>query len=187
MPDLKQTIQPEVEVDRTLTTSPAQPEQLKSLLVWRAPSRLFKKRDREFFSTLIAIAFLIGVILFFIKEWFAIVVLVAFAFLSYIYSTVEPEEIDYEITNRGINVHGTSYFWEEMGRFWFDEKMKQQVLYIERPVAFPYRLVILLGKQDPKKITEILTKYLLQEQPEKTWTEKAGSWLSEKVPLEKEN
>lgn len=188
MPEAKKPVSESTAPESTLKEQmPVVPEQFKSLLAWRAPSRLFKKRDKEFFSTLIAIAFLIGVILFFIKEWFAIIVLVAFAFLAYVYSTIEPEEIDYEITNKGIKIHDQSYFWEEMGRFWFDEKMGKQILYVERPVAFPFRLVIPLGNQDPKKVSAFLAKYLLQEQPEKTWTEKAGVWLSEKVPLEKES
>ncbi len=40
-----------------------QPQPLKVLMVWQAPARLYKTRDKEFYSTLGAIAFLIAVIL----------------------------------------------------------------------------------------------------------------------------
>lgn len=163
------------------------PEPLKVLFAWRAPSRLFKTRDKEFFSTLAAIAFLLGVILFFLKEWFAIVVMAALAFLAYVFSTVRPDEVEYQITNRGLVVHGQSFFWPELGRFWFEEKLKQRVMYVERPLAFPYRLVVPLGQTDAEKVKKFLTDYLLFEQPERTWMENAGEWLSKKVPLEKES
>ena len=162
-----------------------QPQPLKVLMVWQAPARLYKTRDKEFYSTLGAIAFLIAVILLFIKEWFAIVLVISIAFLAYVFATIKPEKIEYQLTSRGVTVAGNTYFFGELGRFWFEEKMKQKILLIERPVAFPYRLTIPLGQVDPKKIKEILAKYLPFEQPERTWLENAGEWLAKKVPLEK--
>ena len=162
-----------------------QPQPLKVLMVWQAPARLYKTRDKEFYSTLGAIAFLIAVILLFIKEWFAIVLVISVAFLAYVFATIKPEKIEYQLTNRGVTVAGNTYLFGELGRFWFEEKMKQKILLIERPIAFPYRLTIPLGQTDPQKIKEILAKYLPFEQPERTWLENAGEWLSKKVPLEK--
>ena len=162
-----------------------QPQPLKVLMVWQAPARLYKTRDKEFYSTLGAIAFLIAVILLFIKEWFAIVLVISIAFLAYVFATIKPEKIEYQLNNRGVTVAGNTYFFNELGRFWFEEKMNQKILLIERPAAFPYRLTIPLGQADPEKIKQLLAKYLPFEQPERTWLENAGEWLSKKVPLEK--
>ncbi len=168
------------------SSSIPQPQPLKTFLVWQAPARLYKTRDKEFYSTLGAIAFLIAVILLFIKEWFAIVLVISVAFLAYVFATIKPEDIEYQITNKGLVVAGNNYPFGELARFWFEEKMNQKILLVERPTAFPYRLTIPLGQVEPKKIKELLVKYLPFEQPEKTWMENAGEWLSKKVPLEKE-
>jgi len=178
--------QPGQSAQAEVQSSIPQPQPLKTLLVWQAPARLYKTRDKEFYSTLGAIAFLIAVILLFIKEWFAIVLVISVAFLAYVFATIKPEDIEYQITNKGLVVAGNNYPFGELARFWFEEKMNQKILLVERPTAFPYRLTVPLGQTDPKKIKELLIKYLPFEQPEKTWMENAGEWLSKKVPLEKE-
>ena len=158
---------------------------LRVLLAWKAPVRLFKKRNREYFSTIGAIAFLLGVILLFLKEWFLIAVIIALMFVAYALGTIKPEEADHKITNRGLVTGGRNYLWSELSRFWFMEKWGQKVLQVETLIRFPRRLMMLLGKVDQKKVKEILSNYLLFEEPEKTWMDKTSDWLSHNVPLEK--
>jgi len=160
------------------------PEPLKILLEWKAPIRPFKKRDREYFTTIGAMVFLLAVILLFLKEWLLITVIVALAFYAYIMATVEPQEVDHKISNRGITTGGRSYAWNELGRFWFSEKWGQKILNIESPFHFPQRLTLLLGEVNQEKIKQILSERLLYEQPEKTWVDNASDWLSRRVPLE---
>jgi len=93
--------------------------QMKILFSWKAPLRPFKRRDREFWTTVIAIIFLVGMILFFVKEWLLIAAMVALAFVYYVLSTVPPEEIEYRITNRGITFADKSYDWDYLWRFGF--------------------------------------------------------------------
>jgi len=158
--------------------------QVKVFLSWESPSRVFKRRSREFWSTLLSIAFLIGVILLFIGEWFLILVIVAAIFAYYILSTVPPERVKHQITNYGIRTAGRAYVWEELSRFWFSERFGQKILYLETLASLPGRLEILLAGQDRKKVEEILSKYLPKEKAEPSFLEKASSWLSEKIPLE---
>lgn len=168
--------------------APAQivkPEPLKTLLEWKAPSRLFKKRDREYFTTIGSIVFLLAIILLFLQEWFLIVVMVALMFVAYIFSTVQPEEVEHKITNRGIFTGGDSYAWAVLGRFWFTEKWGQKILHLETLLAFPRRLSLLLGKTDQEQVKKTLADYLLFEEPEKTWVDNASQWLSSHIPLEK--
>ena len=161
------------------------PEPLKTLLEWKAASRLFKKREREYFTTIGSIVFLLAIILLFLQEWFLIVVMVALMFVAYIFSTVQPEEVEHKITNRGIFTGGDSYAWAVLGRFWFTEKWGQKVLHFETLLGFPRRLTLLLGKTDQEQVKKILADYLLWEEPEKTWIDNASQWLSSHIPLEK--
>ncbi len=154
------------------------------LLAWSSPSRLFKKRDKEYFTNVGAIVFLLVVILLFAREFLLIAAVVSIVFLIYVLSTVPPEEVEHRITNLGLESAGHFYRWNELVEFWFEEQWGQTML-ILRPLYGP-RIIVLLGSQNQKKIRELLTKYIpFREVPEKTWVDNAASWLSDKIPLEK--
>ena len=163
------------------------PVQMKSLLKWQASERPFKKRDKEFFTTVAAIAVLLAVIMLFIKEWMAIGVIAALVFVGYVLATVEPEKTEHEITTRGVVTGGKLYKWEELVSFWFSEKWKDKLLNVETNLSFPGRLVMLLGTEKQAEIKNLLEKEIQFEEPEETFMDRSAKWLQEKVPLEKEN
>ncbi|HUS60273.1 MAG TPA: hypothetical protein VMX76_02725 [Nevskiaceae bacterium] len=158
---------------------------LKTLFVWSAPSRLFKKREREYFTTAGAIAFLLAVILIFFQEWLLIAVIIALGFMVFILGTIQPEKVEHKITTRGIITGGKTYRWQSLEMFWFDERLGQKILYVETRLPFPRRLMMLLGETDKKELRQLLDDYLLFEKPGKAWMDKAGDWLSNKIPLER--
>jgi hypothetical protein len=154
------------------------------LLSWKSPSRLFKKRDKEYFTNVGAIVFLLVVILLFAREFLLIAAVVSIVFLIYVLSTVPPEEVEHHITNLGIESAGHYYRWDTLAEFWFEEQWGQ-VMLIVRPL-FGSRIIILLGLQDRGKVRELIAVHIpFREKPEKTWVDNAASWLSKKVPLEK--
>ncbi len=155
-------------------------------IAWKSPSRLFKKRDKEFFRNIAAIVFLLLVILFFAREIALILAVVSIAFLVYVFSTVPPEEIEHKITNKGIESGGREYKWETLKTFWFEKQWGQWMVIIV-PEAGP-RLIMLLADLDKDRIKDILIKFLrFEEEPQKTLVDNAGTWLSHKIPLEKES
>jgi len=163
-----------------------EPKETKILIEWKSPSRPFKKRDRDYFTTIGAMVFLIVVILFFIKEWLLIGAILSFTFLVYILNTIPPEEVDHKITNKNITSADHIYEYKDLGQFWFVQKFGHPVLIIQTKKRFPARLLILLNGIEEKKIRETLSPYLsYKENPEKTWMDNAAEWLSKKVPLEK--
>ncbi len=171
------------QIKGSLTTG--KPESLKVLLTWRSPSRLFKRLSRERFATIGAIVFLVGIILVFLKEWFLIAVIIALAFFSYILSQVKPEEVEHQITNKGIVTSGRTYFWQQLLRFWFEGEGDQTILLIDGLDRIPFRLLLLLGDQNKETIKKILASYLPEEKPEKTWIDRSGEWITRQIPLEK--
>src|SRR4030043_1750648 len=92
------------------------------LYSWSAPIRPFKKRDRDYYTTIASIAFLIIVILFFLKELLLIAVVIAFAFVSYVLAAIPPENIEHQLTNRGVRTGEKLYRWGDMQRYWINEK-----------------------------------------------------------------
>jgi len=161
-------------------------EETKILLTWKSPSRPFKKRDRDFFTTIGAIVFLICVILLFIKEWLLIGAILALTFVVYVLNSIPPEEVEHKITNKGIITGGNEYFWPDLTIFSFSERYGYKLLNIESKKR-PYgRLILLVNLADEQKVKETLTKYLtFKEKPEQNFVDNAADWLSKKVPLEK--
>lgn len=162
-------------------------KELKVLYSWIAPERSFKRRDKEFWTTVISIVVLVGLILFFVKEWFLIAAIISLVFVYYVLSTVEPEEMEYKITNRGIIYAGATYPYEAISQFWFSEKYGQRTVNFElRGTGLIGRITILIGKGDEKTIKEMLLKYLIEEEIKPGFLDRAADWIQKKVPLESE-
>src|SRR3989344_2709996 len=161
------------------------PEQEETLLTWKSPSRPFKKREKEFFTTIAAIVFLLAVILVFVKEFLLIGAIIALSFVAYVLATIPPEVVEHRISTLGIDSVNHFYKWEELVSFWFSERWSQPILMVQTKLRFPGRLVILFEEKDKEKIKTELSKYLnFKEKPEKNWMDDVAKWLGEKVPLE---
>lgn len=159
--------------------------EVETLLLWKAPSRPYRERDKEFFSTVGAIAFLVIVVLVFLKEWFLIILIIALLFFLYILSTVPPGEVEHQITNKGIQTGERTYLWHELGDFWFSEEWGQKTLNIFTPFFPSGRLTLLLGNQKEEVLRKVLLRFLRHEEPQPTFVEKASEWLAKRIPLEK--
>ena len=154
-----------------------------TVATWEAPSRPFKKRDRQFFVTVTVIALLISLILFFSGQFLPIAVVISVVFLLYVLQVIPPHNISHKITTFGINIEGNLYYWQELGRFWFEKKYDQILLNVET-LRFPGRITVVLPEDKKQDVTEILSEVLLQQKPDLTLFEKIAGWVQEKVPLE---
>lgn len=150
---------------------------------WMAPSRPFKKRSRQYFSTVAIISILVSMILFFAGQMLPIAVVISVAFLAYVLAVVPPDTIRLRITTYGIRSDNQIFYWDELGRFWFSEKFGQKLVNIEVN-RFPFRLGLLLNDQPEETLREILSEVLLEEKPPATGFDRAAEWLQHKIPLE---
>lgn len=157
------------------------PEQ--TVLIWQAPSRPFKKRNRQYYTTIVAIVFLISLILFFAGQFLPIAVVISVAFLAYVLSAVPPTTTEHRITTYGIRVDNVLYYWEELGRFWFEEKFGQPLVQVE-VAKFPGRLTLLLNEVTQDAMRELLSEVLLEEKPKETFFDSSARWLQEHIPLD---
>jgi hypothetical protein len=164
----------------------SQPIPEKVLYTWTAPSRIFKRRSREFYTTVGALVLLLSIILFFAKEFLLIGVILAVGFVSYVLASVPPESIEHILTNKGIRTGGKLHLWVTLGRFWWTEKWGQTFATVEYPGNIPSVLILLVGKGDKEEINSIIRTYLINDKPQPTWIDNAAKWLQEKVPLESE-
>jgi len=157
-----------------------------TLVTWSAPARPFKKRDKQFFSTVFIIALLVALILFFAGQVLPVALVIAVVFLVYVTAMIPPQDVAVKLTNYGIYVDKDAYAWYEMGRFWFEKKQGVETLQIELG-RFPNRLSLVLLKDltpAKKDLELVLSEVLLKEKPKPTTFEKISKWLSDKIPLD---
>lgn len=159
------------------------PQAEEVLFEWQSPSRPYKHRTKQYYSTILIIAVLASVILFFANQLVFVAVIAALVFLSYVLLTTPPSTVTQKLTTYGIRVEDNLYYWEELGRFWFSSKHGQDLLHIEVG-RFPNRLTMLLGDLKKDDMAAVLSEVLLNEEPPPTTYEKAAQWLQEKLPME---
>ncbi len=159
-------------------------EEEKALIEWKAPERLHKIRGKEFFTTIGAFVFLLSIIALFFKEVLLMITIWAFAFVAIAMSKTQPEIIDYAVTTRGLKIGRNKYRFSELARFWLEEKFGKTVMYIDTFRPFPGRLALILDRPVEDKVKPILVKKIPYDKPEDTFVDKAGKWISEKIPLE---
>lgn len=180
------TPQPPIPNESALIPGFSKPVKEEVLLEWQAPSRPFKKHNRQFYTTIGVIVMLIALILFFAGQVLPVAVVLAVAFLSYVINTTQPGMVVYQLTNYGIRIEKTLYYWEEMGRFWFTQKYGQDMIHIE-VAQFPNRITMLLGEMKKEDFEAIFSEILLHQEPPPTAYEKGAKWLHDKIPIDLES
>ncbi len=159
----------------------------KTLLEWKALERPFQKKDKEFWTTVLSVLGLISLILFFVKEWFLIATLVALVFLYYILTTVKPEKRKYKITNKGVYISSSQRIdWDFLRRFWITEKWGQEMVHLDTWLKFPRVISLVIPEDTKDKLVETLEKYIPQEETSPQFLDKFSTWVTSKIPLEKE-
>lgn len=162
--------------ERTLKDEPE-----KELISWSAPARPFKRRDRQFYVTVFAIAAIIGLVLFLVEGWVPVVLIISLVFLFYIMSTVEPESIVYKVTNKGVKMADKRTDWNVLGRFWFTKRFDNELLIIES-FAIPGRVELVVDPTKKEDIEREISKFLTQEEIPPSYFDNASSWFSRHLP-----
>lgn len=153
----------------------------KDLLVWTAPSRPFKRRDKQFYLTTISIAGIVCLILFLAEGAMPVILIISLIFLYYVLSTVEPEKIEYKITNKGIKVGDKRTIWQFLGRFWFSQRHDSLLLILETGFL-PGRMELVINSEIKENIKNILKDYLVEEEIPPSNLDKVINWFSKKLP-----
>ena len=153
----------------------------RDIFVWKAPSRPFKRRNREFYVTLIAIAAIVGLVLFLVEGFMPVILIVSLVFLFYVLSTVEPENVEYKVTNKGISIATTKTTWDKMIRFWFTRRFDNTLLIFET-TNLPGRLELVINPEEKNALQKALLEYLPEEESPPSSLDKAANWFAKKMP-----
>lgn len=153
----------------------------KTLLTWDAPSRPFKKRDRQFWVTIVVVFTIAGLILFLVEGVIPVILVISLVFLFYILTTVEPETISYKISSKGIRISGDLTKWNDLIRFWFTKRLDNTLLILET-VAVPGRLELVIDEKVKDSIKKQMSKYLPEEESSPAIFDKLTNLISKILP-----
>ncbi|BCX14424.1 MAG: hypothetical protein KatS3mg088_107 [Patescibacteria group bacterium] len=156
------------------------PIQEKILFSWKAPLRPFEKKSKEFYLNASAVLAVVSLVIFIAEGWVPVILLIAFAFLYFILHSVEPEIVDYQITNFGIKIKDKLISWNDIANFWVEEKNNICKLVIGT-VFLPGKMEIVIDKKDKEKIKSIIKDYVLEQTSPPSTLEKFVDWLSSKI------
>ncbi|HVT01548.1 MAG TPA: hypothetical protein VHE53_04980 [Patescibacteria group bacterium] len=159
---------------------------VKTLLSWNAPGRPFRKKGKQFFTSVTLIVLFFEVILFLFGQYELMLVVLALAFLATALAVVPPHDFHYKITTEGIKVEDYFYIWGELYDFYFKTMDGVDVLIIRTEALLPGELKISMGNLTRDHVRKILVAYLpYREFVKPTFMERSADWLAANFPLEK--
>lgn len=130
------------------------------LVVWTAPSRPYRKKDRSFFTTAITIAILFSLLAIMFKMPLAVGPIVALVVLVYALNYVPPEDVENKISAQGVTSGGNFYHWRDLSSFWLNGKDQNRLLYIKTRFRFPGVLILVLGNASEEQVKKTIARFL---------------------------
>ncbi len=158
-------------------TKPIQEEVLFS---WKSHIRHFEKKSKEFYINALAIFSVIALIIFIAEGWVPVVLLISLGFLYFVMHSVEPEMVDYQITNFGIRIKDKLIDWTQITNLWITEKGDAAKLNLGI-VTIPGKMELVIDPKDKDKIKNTLREYLPEVATPPSALEKLGNWFSAKI------
>ncbi|KKT40496.1 hypothetical protein A3K29_00865 [Candidatus Collierbacteria bacterium RIFOXYB2_FULL_46_14] len=155
----------------------------KILLEFEAYDRPHKVWSKEFYSSVIVIAFLVSIIFYFIEGFMPVLVIWALVFMLWAMAKTEPRLIKTELTSWGLKSQEKTYRFEEMASFWFETKWGTRLMRINLAVV-PWHLVVVLDPNKEDDLKKHMLERVIFQEPAVTWVDRALKWVGEKMPLE---
>src|SRR3990167_134160 len=148
---------------RSLEAKP-RAEVAEPLLKWRAAEYPFYEKGSGWFvaAGVLTLALILGALL--LREWLMALVIAALAAVVYQHANRPPRELDYAITNLGIQAGERLYAYNELKSFWVIYQPPVQTLNLALTRRFAPLVTIQLTGADPVQVKELLKKHLPEEE-----------------------
>ncbi len=153
----------------------------RDIITWVAPARPFKRYGRKFYVTVFSIIGIIGIIFFIAEGIMPVILLISLTFLFYVLSTVQPENIEYKITNRGVKIAGRETPWQSLVKFCFSQKSGSDVLVFEM-IPLPGRMELVVKSEIKESLRKEISAYIPYEEIPPSFLDKILNWIVKKLP-----
>ena len=177
--DQKSTAESTLQAEPQAVVVRREPE--RELVTWIAPARSFKRRDRQFYVTTFAIAGIVSLILFLAEGLMPVLLIISLVFLYYVLSTVEPEKVEYKVTNKGIKIAGKETGWQLMNRYWFSRRFDNELMVVDT-VLIPGRIELVINPEIKDKLKREMSAYIPYEEMPASGIDRVTNWVAQKLP-----
>jgi len=103
------------------------------------------------------------VLTFYLKLYLTTIVVAVAAIAVYRFAYLRPAKITVEVSPTGIKVNRHHFRWGEIRSFWIGKTPKGLTLNLSLVNPWFSRLVLPLGRQDPRKVRQVFQKHLIPE------------------------
>ena len=121
-----------------------------------------------------------SIVLFIAEGIMPVVLLVSLIFLFYILSTVPPENIAYEITNKGIKLAGKETPWGSVSSFYITSKPGGEVLIFDT-TFFPGRMELVINPDLKDALKKEVSAYTPYKEKTPSLLDKLIGWMTRKL------
>ena len=178
-PNQKENTESTLNIEPQAVVVRREPE--RDLVVWTAPARPFKRRDKQFYVTTFAMAGIVSLVLFLAEGIMPVILIISLVFLYYVLSTVQPEDIEYKITTKGIKIAGKLTEWGRINRYWFTERFDNDLMIVDT-VLLPGRIEFVTNKEIMEKLKREVSAYIPYEEAPPATLDKVTNWFAQKIP-----
>lgn len=116
--------------------------------------------SKRFNNAFTLIGVFVGLLLLAMQQFFVLLIVGSLVFFVQSLRRVSAGRVKYEISNHGVMVEDSIYYWDKLRRFFFLNKENSEVLVIDTVVGFPGRIYLSIDSSDKEKIKILLEKYL---------------------------
>jgi len=137
---------------------------MKNLISWKFPEHTTPNRSKKWYiwTTLFFLAMLLYAVL--TANFLFGLIIIMLVIIMFILHNKEPLEIEFKITQNGIEINNEKYSFKDLENFWIVyEPPHVKNLYFKFKASFKPTLIIPLLDKNPIKVREILKEYLLED------------------------
>jgi hypothetical protein len=136
------------------------------MMSWKTLEFEMFERDKKWYMMILGILILIVAYAIFTNSLIMAITFILIGVLGYIYINKEPRELDFMLTKDGVVVGKEIYSFRNLKSFWIFYEPEIRVISIHTQSYLNPYLHIPLADEDPKKVREILSKYIAEEKHE---------------------
>jgi len=141
----------------------------KVFLSWETLGRAEKSGDIgiKFTRTFTTIGIFVGLVLVAMQEFFLILAVGSVIFIVQALAKASPENVRYELSNHGLLIDETLYYWNQLKKYFFIKREGAEALAIDTTLGFPGRIFISFNQENKGEIRRILDQrlFFLEKEP----------------------
>lgn len=173
-----------------VTSSVHDTQNPQTVFSWKSPLRPYIQRSPQVIRFYIAVTLLTSLVVFFFGDKILLLPLWTLLFIFYVFTVTPPTDVQHKITQFGVETAGgVTMRWEMLDHFYFTRRFGYDILTLVTHGPYAYYAYIVVPSEEIKtKVTGILSEHIIyQDEPKKTFTDKAINWLSKFVPDDARN